>query len=280
VSRRGILVLLSFVLAWGGSACSDRAKAAREAADAPLAAAIARARAFLGTRPHDTTGLILFLDILHRRFGLAEFAGMPAEYERLVATMPHPAPDVFSSRRMLDASARADAALLSRLVSPVDRITHPALHARELALPPHYATLLARAAAAGGYPLTHVGLALIWLDENGHGDIVGDAFRERVASGMAKLLAPADGISDLEIEAATFLYGMGRGALVPRAFLDALVLAQLGDGGWSADPAAEPDTPNDHTSALALWLLLEATVPDAEKGPFLPQPAAQAADPR
>ena len=251
-----------------GPSARPRPPAAPGAATDPVHAAIERARAFLAARPRDTTGSLLFLDLLHRRFGLEEFAGMLAEYDRLAAGMPRPAPDVLSSRRLLDAGTRIEPELLRRLVSKVNRITHPALHAREVPLPGRYANRLARAADAGGYELTHAGLALVWLAEHGRTDVVDEAFVERVARDMAALLQPADGTSDLEIEAATFLHALSRGELVPTAFIDAVLDAQLPDGGWPADPAA-PDEPNDHTSALALWLLLEASTPVAEKGPTL-----------
>ncbi len=234
-----------------------------------LLQAIERGRRFLAQQPRETTSILLFLDVLHRRFGLEEFAGMADEYERLVAGMARPAPDVFSSRRLLDADARIEPELLKQLVAPVNRITHPALHAREIPLPAKYRGRLQRAAAAGGYELTHVGLALIWLAENGQREVVDEAFVEDVAAAMGALLDPANGVDDLEIESAAFLHGLGRGALVPPAFLEAVVAAQLPDGGWASDPAAQPPTANDHTSALALWLLLEATRPEASKGPTL-----------
>lgn len=237
--------------------------------DERLLEAIDRARGFLAQQPRDNTGILLFLDILHRRFGLEEFAGMADEYERLVASMPRPAPDVFSSRRVLDASTRIDPALLKELVSPVNRITHPALHARELPLPAKYATRLRRATERGGYDLTHAGLALIWLAENEQRTAVEEPFFDEVAAAMAALLDPADGVDDLEIESATFLHALDRGGLVPRAFIEAVVAAQQEDGGWPSAPGATPPTSNDHTSALALWLLLEATRPPASKGPTL-----------
>jgi hypothetical protein len=120
--------------------------------------------------------------------------------------------------------------------------------------------------ALGGYEATHVVMAWFTATEVGCGDgdvaAAGARATERVAEEFSARLAAdltPDDVDDLLIEQAAFLERVGRGDVFTATFVQALVDAQLPDGGW---PRTAGDTASDwHATALAVWALSAATGP-------------------
>lgn len=121
----------------------------------------------------------------------------------------------------------------------------------------------------GGYEATHVVMAWfvagdVGCDDSGIAE-AGQRAADRVAAEFtARLAAGVDAadVDDLMIEQAAFLERVGRGDILTPAFIEALVAAQLPDGGW---PRNVGDTTSDwHATALAVWALSAATTPSAD----------------
>jgi hypothetical protein len=107
----------------------------------------------------------------------------------------------------------------------------------------------------GGYELTHVAIAIRWLEENGCEPHL-PALRAEVADAIAAGVRSDPHVDDVELESAALLYYLGRPELVPADFPLSILPAQRGDGGW----AALPDDPRSdwHPTMFALWVLLES----------------------
>lgn len=114
-------------------------------------------------------------------------------------------------------------------------------------------------AALGGYDNTHALLALVWAIDNDCvmppafdkallADVVVDVYRIADDNGSTV-------VDDLRIEAMAFLAAAGRHDLIEAAWVDQVLDAQLPDGGWKGDP--DDIDAADHTTGLALWLLLQ-----------------------
>jgi hypothetical protein len=125
---------------------------------------------------------------------------------------------------------------------------------------------LNNAANSGGYLLTHALLATIWLQENNY-QLPTD-FTEPLYTANAALIGDDTVVTDLEIEAAAFLYMTGHGAMVDTAFVQRVVAAQNLDGGWSYS-SGTPDGSYWHASVLGLILLLHVEFPAPSYPPLL-----------
>ena len=237
--------------------------------DARVGPATERAAAWLRARPIESPHEFLFLGVLHRRFGVPEFAGMLEGYDRAIANLR--TPDLLAARRILARDQTAEEVRLELLGNAINRIHAPALFCDQREAPRGYKRLLRESAALGGYELTHVALALIWMEALGC-ELpfrAPEAFRESVVRSVADLLVPDDGIDDLEIVACAFLFTLGAGDRVGDAFVDAFLEAQRPDGSWAYDSVETGDEADWHATCLALWLLYELSVPEPEKRPVL-----------
>jgi len=79
-------------------------------------------------------------------------------------------------------------------------------------------------------------------------------------------------VTDLELEAAAFLYLAGQGALVDNAFVDRVIAVQNYDGGWLLS-SNTPGKSDWHPSILGLFLLLHREYP-ADSYPSMLDPAS------
>lgn len=197
-----------------------------------------------------------FVYSLHRRFGIQAFADLPDRYRNFRARSPGLARGGDLFERLIDPSARLQRERLAEVPHPVDRFTIEALYCDQLPVPDGYESLLREMIAKGGYELTHVAMAIAWLDENGCVPHL-PALREEVTEKMAAGVRSDGRFDDLEYESAAFLYYLGRGDLVPRDFPVSLLEAQNADGGW-AENWPGTDSSNWHPTAFALWVLLES----------------------
>lgn len=217
--------------------------------------------------PDDPYALLL-LDVVRRRFGMAEFADALTRYDEIMAMFPDQAPLMRLFRRIADHGNTLQYQDLLEVSEDLDLLTLPALYCDQLDSPPDYQSMLEQATHIGDYMLTHALLACIWIQENGCKMPVPDDFFENVYNANAALINDDSVVEDLELEAATFLCLAGQGALVDPVFVDRVVAAQNYDGGWlfSSDTAGAS---NWHPSVLALLLLLHMEHPADSYPPML-----------
>jgi len=211
---------------------------------------------------------LLFLNVIYRRFGVQEFANTLQLYDQEITEYPDQAPILRVFRRIADHNNQLQPEDLEAVTEDTDRITVPALYCDRLGLPSDYPTLLDAAMNMGNYLITHVFLAVIWMQENGCEVPMPNDFVENVYHATAALIDDNSVVTDLEIEAAAFLYMVGQGALVDNAFINRVIAVQNDDGGWFASS----DMPGEsfwHASILALLLLLHVEYPADSYPPML-----------
>jgi hypothetical protein len=75
----------------------------------------------------------------------------------------------------------------------------------------------------------------------------------------------------LWIEAVAMLYYIGAGDMVRKEWIEEMVRIQNDDGGWSRNPYQKRSDP--HTTAVALWVLLEHLPAGAKRTPWIRQSA-------
>ena len=124
----------------------------------------------------------------------------------------------------------------------------------------------------GGYASTHAVLASVWLQENG---CEVDArrlavSRDEAVRKLVELLDGATAPTDLRAEALAMLNYAGQPALAGARHVAALLDVQRDDGGWAL--AVDRDASHPHTTALALWVLLEARHPQRTRAPMISRP--------
>jgi hypothetical protein len=235
----------------------------------PLQRAVASAIDFLeGT---DDPNALLMLDIMHRRFGIAEFADALQRYDQVEVEGWRETAMLRVFRRIADYSNPLQTGDLEAVYIDIDRLTVPALYCNRQGLPPNYTAMLNEAVTSGKYLLTHALLACIWIQENGCEVPMPDGFIEDVYHANAALIGDDSVVDDLELEAAAFLYLAGQGALVNQTFVERVIAVQNYDGGW----LPSSDTPGEshwHATVLGLMLLLHVEYPSDSYPPMLAPP--------
>jgi hypothetical protein len=208
---------------------------------------------------------LLFLNIMHRRFKVPQFADSLKRYDEVLAERPKEAPLLRVLRRIADANNPLQPDDMRHVSVQTDRLLVSALYCDQLGLPPFFAEALVKAVKAGGYPLTHALLAWTWVQDNRCASTVPDGFAEELYRAVAAIVD--DGtplVNDLKLEAAAFLCLARQGARVNPAFVQHVVAIQKADGGWGKTDAANPAKPDEsswHSTILALLLLLHVTFP-------------------
>lgn len=138
-------------------------------------------------------------------------------------------------------------------------------------LPDNYWPTIERNISAGGYHMTHVGLAFQLMRDNSCAlPPFTEEFQEAVNQGMIKLINNPDTTADLRYEAIAFLYLSDRGEMVQTAWIEKIIDEQHGDGGWSVEAGVGES--NHHATILALWALLEYSRPETPHEPLILRP--------
>jgi len=215
---------------------------------------------------------LLLLDVVYRRFGIAEFADSLQRYDQVVVEGWREAALKRVFRRIADHDNQLQPGDLEAVFIDIDLLTVPALYCDRMELPPNYTAMLDEAVRSGSYLLTHALLACIWIQENGCEIPLSNEAIENIYHATAALINEDPVVEDLEIEAAALLYLAGQGALVNYAFVERVIAVQNDDGGW----LLSSDTPGDsnwHTTALALLLLLHVEYPSDSYPPMLAPPS-------
>jgi hypothetical protein len=209
---------------------------------------------------------MLWLDVMHRRFGIEEFANSLQRFDQLLWHSDQPSVTRMF-RRIADYNNQIRAEDLKRAKFELDRITLPALYCDRLDLPSDYLRVLEEGISHGGYQLTHVLLAWIWIQENGCELELPDGFVEDMYLANAALINTDPVVTDLELEAAAFLCLAGQGELIDDSFLEQVIANQDIDGGWGSSKRW-------HTTILGLLYLLHVEFPSDNYPPVLaPKPA-------
>jgi hypothetical protein len=215
---------------------------------------------------------LLWLDVIYRRFGVAEFADSLQRYDQLLTEQPENAALLRVFRRIADYDNPLLTEDLQAVILPSDIIIVHALYCDrpERGLPIDYSRMLDREAGDGGYHLTHVLLALIWVQENGCELELPDGFLDAIYHANAALINTDSAVTDLELEAAAFLYLAGQGDLVDDSFIERAILSQNGDGSWgSSSNEEEAEYWHWHSTILGLLLLLHVEFPAGAYPPVL-----------
>ncbi len=219
-----------------------------------LEQALERGTRHLATVEYQEPFHYLLSDVAARRYDLPALSELYLRFEEMLDSSPRPDLRVF--HRVMRHDAAVTAADLGAIPIGMDEMTSAALHCDRIPLGPGFAASLEANFFAGEYSLTHVLLALNMMDDNGCESPLGPDFEEDVAAATLALIdEDHEAVTDLEIEAAAFLAVSGRRHLVPWAFVQGVLDAQMPDGGWKVDP-------NDarshwHASGLGVILLGE-----------------------
>lgn len=227
--------------------------------DVGLDTAIANAIDFFAAsrEPH----ALLWLDVMHRRFGVEAFADALQRFDQALTGQPEQLPILRVFRRIADPENPLRAEDLQAVSHPSDLIVAYALYCDRTALPPVYPKALYRAATEGGYYLTHALLAWVLIQENGYELALPDGFIDEVYSATAAIVNNDPTIvSDLRLEAAAFLYLAGQGARIDDVFVDRVLQSQKDDGGWGGSRAGQEGS-DWHSTILGLLLLLQVKFP-------------------
>jgi len=199
---------------------------------------------------------LLWLEYMHRRFGVVEFRGSLSIFDRIIVGNPERAPLMRVLRRIADPDTRLRAGDLDSVTHISDEIIVAALYCDQLELPPEFPGALEKARQAGGYFCTHALLAWIWTEQHGaHLDVppgFGDAL---IAANAAIVDDGVATVTDLKLEAAAFLGLADQAARISSDFVDRVIRTQNPDGGWGRT-AAEPHRSDWHGTILALLMLL------------------------
>ena len=217
----------------------------------------------------DEAYALLWLDVMYRRFGIEEFADALPRYDQMLTeqTTQWSIFDVF--RRISVYDTPMQASVLDYVLAPTDIIISRALYCDRYGLPSDYSTLLDDAVNQGGYYLTHVLLACIWIQENGCESALPHGFIDHVYSATAVIVNRNPlVVNDLTLEAAAFLYLAGQGERIIPSFVNRVLASQNDDGGWEKDPNGQEGS-YWHSTILGLMLLLHAEYPADSYPPVL-----------
>lgn len=232
--------------------------------DSELQSTVANAIAFLQkTRePH----ALLFMGLIHRRFGTPEFADAAKRYDEVLPEHPSRAPVLRVFRRMFDADNPIDLDDWQHVTIPTDRLLISALYCDRLGLPDSFAEALERAVDQGRYAATHALLAWVWVQENRCKLAVADGFLDKMYGQVAAIIdEDPTTLSDIRLEAAAFLCLARQVARVDLGFVQRIVAFRNVDGGWGVpvEEDASPDESSWHSTVLALIILLHVRFPKA-----------------
>jgi hypothetical protein len=225
-----------------------------------LETAVARAISFFADTREPQA--LVWLELMHRRFAIAEFAGSLQRFDEMLDDRPEQQAKLRLLRRIADPGNELLRDDLEGISHTSDRIIIAALYCDQLELPSFYARVLGEAVQQGGYYCTHALLAWAWIQETDCDLALPPGFAETLFTANAAIVnEDTSRVTDLKLEAAAFLHLAGQGGRVDAAFVRAVVRTQNPDGGWGMT-RARPDTSDWHGTVLALLLLLQELAAD------------------
>ena len=230
-----------------------------------VAAIVASAIAFLRSarEPH----ALLFMGLLHRRFGVKEFANALELYDAELPKHPERAPVLRVFRRMFDANNPIQLEDWEHVTLQTDRLLVSALYCDRLGLPESFGDVLARAVSQGRYAATHALLAWVWIQENGCQLAVPAGFFEDMCRAVARIIdEDPTSVNDIKLEAGAFLALAHQVHRVDLGFVRRVIAVRNEDGGWGkpVEGAGNPGGSSWHSTILALMILLHVRFPAPE----------------
>jgi hypothetical protein len=200
---------------------------------------------------------LLFMDLIHRRYGVEDFSDALARYDEVLTEHPD-APKLRVLRRMADVDNPLQPDDWNHVTFPKDRVLVSAMYCDRLGLPDSFAEVLAIEAATGGYALTHALLSYIFVQDNGCRLDLPEGFVEKMYADVAAIVDQNPGtINDIKLEAAAFLCLARQSPRVNLHFVQRVIAIQNDDGGWGRpdEGAGDPAGSSWHSTILALILL-------------------------
>jgi hypothetical protein len=94
---------------------------------------------------------------------------------------------------------------------------------------------------------------------------------EAAIDGMKKLVATDGRLTDVELEAATFLLYLGHDEHLPGGFTEEVLAAQRPAGGWALDSGGTQEPSSWHPTALAAWYLMESRPSTGSRPTMVPR---------
>ena len=230
-----------------------------------VAAVVANAIAYLQSarEPH----ALLFMGLIHRRFGVKEFANALELYDAELPKHPERAPVLRVFRRMFDANNPIQLEDWEHVTLQTDRLLVSALYCDRLGLPESFGDALARAASQGRYAATHALLAWVWVQENRCQLAMPTGLFEDLCRAVARIIdEDPTSVSDIKLEAGAFLCLAHEVQRVDLGFVRRVVASRNADGGWGrpVERAGRPAESSWHSTILALMILLHVRFPSAE----------------
>ena len=230
--------------------------------EAEVAAIVANAIAFLKSarEPH----ALLFMGLIHRRFGVKEFANALELYDAELPKHPARAPVLRVFRRMFAADNPIQLEDWEHVTIQTDRLLVSALYCDRLGLPESFADVLARAVSQGRYAATHALLAWVWIQENRCPLAVPPRFFEDMCQTVARIIdEDPTSVNDIKLEAGAFLCLARQAHRVDLGFVRRVIAFRNDDGGWGipVEGAGNPGESSWHSTILALMILLNVRFP-------------------
>lgn len=233
--------------------------------EADVATVVADAIEFLQSarEPH----ALLFMGLIHRRFGVKEFANVRELYDEELPKHPDRAPVLRVFRRMFDADNPIRLEDWEHVTIQTDRLLVSALYCDRLGLPESFGDALQRAVSQGRYAATHALLAWVWIQENRCALTVPDGFLEKMYGTVAAIIdEDPTSVNDIKLEAGAFLCLAHQVHRVNLGFVRRVIAFRNEDGGWGrpVQGAGDPNASSWHSTILALMILLHVRFPASE----------------
>lgn len=288
-SRRNILAFtIAMVLILGAASCwvivkekidHDRQARAIKTEQARLDSLSPEEKSILRTQNYLSGSISLFqpaerlfLDYLQRKFTLSDKTGVngpPFDLSEDPRTYPQ---EIHYIARIGYPERIVTAAPKHELDEAVEVTNIYSSNCDHLKPPPNYWDIVEQNIKAGGYYLTHVALAMEFMEEN-NCDLPPNItdINQRVVEGMVKIADDPSQPSDLRYEAIAFLLLRGQRDLVQSRWIDQIISDQQTDGNWIND--YNDRSGDTHTTLLAFWSLLEYSRPSAPDEPIIRRPS-------
>lgn len=240
---------------------------AMQASNRTLDEAIGNATSYLQNKTEPYA--LIWFDVIYRRFNITTFSDSLQQYDQALAqSSPEDQPTLRLFRRITDYNNPIQNGDLQAVIGETDKLTVPALYCNRYGLPSNYGQSLAQAANSQDYMITHALLATIWIHENSYNLPMPADFYIFLYNANSALIDTDEVVTDLELEAATFLYLSGQASMVNCLFIERVIAAQNFDGGWQSSNVLSEGS-NWHSSVLGLILLLHQKYPAYSYPPML-----------
>ncbi len=175
-------------------------------------------------------------------------------------------------RRIYDKKAILPKKLFEELEHPLDRLTFQALYCNQTKFNlKEYLVQIDSIWNKSSLEASHCLLAITWLQENGcctPKEL--EPLKKKISTYLQKVIAENKVEHyDQRFEAIAVLLYSGFGNAIGSKELNEIIDLQLPDGSWPINSRLK--TGNDHTTAMAMWALMEFFSPKKKIEPFVVQ---------